>query len=40
MFSPGDDAGVFKSIKLAGVLADPLILDGLGALLAEERVLL
>ena len=35
IFSPGDGCGVLKSIRLAGVSADPLILDGPGTLVAE-----
>ena len=35
MFSPGDDTGVFKSIRWAGTSADPV--NGPGALLGEER---
>ena len=42
MFSPGDDTGVCKSIRLAGVSLDPLndMVDGPGApfgLVGEER---
>ena len=33
MFAPGDDSGVLKSIRLAGVSAGPLVL---GALVGEE----
>ena len=34
MFAPGDDSGVLKSIRLAGVSAGPLVP---GALVQEER---
>ena len=42
MFSPGDDIGVFKSIRLAGVSLDPLndMVDGPRVpfgLVGEER---